>query len=395
MRNRGVKFSTVLPFILLLAVGSAASVLVFNAFESPSDVYSTSTFYPPEGKVLHIAGQAREEFADYIENVTENGGACDLPGGAAFYTSLGLTGLTTPWTYITGDPHQDLPYLASVYEPLTFQIALWLGSAQLKTVPEGYYDYAIDQMAEIFKSYDMPIYFRIGYEFDGMHNAYDPGEYKATYRYIVDRFRAADVTNVAYVWHSYALIPTYGNLDVMEWYPGDDYVDWIGISFFNINITEEDYYSGINRDRLLEIAQEKQRPIMICESSASRYRPSLKELSGQAYWDYWYVPCFEFIESNPEVKAFSIINCDWDSLQQFGYLNWGDAVIAHDPVVLEHWREKMQEERYLHSNPELYEQLGYGVTSSAEGFPLVVLGGIAAIWVGVIGLGAYWAKRRL
>lgn len=238
-----------------------------------------------------------------MENVTKNGLACGLPGGAAFYTSLYLTGLTNPYTFAPGDPHQDLPYLAWVYKPLTFQIALWLGSSQLSEISSGTWDFSIDRIAENFKFYDRPIYFRIGYEFDGPHNAYDPGEYKDAYRHIVDRFREAGVTNVVYVWHSYASYP-YQGYDVMDWYPGDDYVDWIGISYF---FTEgNEYYQW----RLLEIAKEKQKPLMICESSAWRYTSSLKELSGQAYWDYWYAPYFEFIESNPEVKAFSIINCN-------------------------------------------------------------------------------------
>lgn len=350
------KLTIVMVFIFLSLGGVVVSIFAFKPV-APSSGFTQKSFAPPEGKVLHIAGQFREEFDDYIENVTENGVACGLPGGAAFYTNLYLQGMTGPFINFPGNPHQDLPYLAKVYEPLTFQIALWLGSSQLKQIPNGTYDDGIRKLAENLKSYNRPIYFRIGYEFDGPHNEYEPWEYRAAYRYIVDRLRAAGVTNVAYVWHSYALIPTYGNYDVMEWYPGDDYVDWIGISFFQV--TEEGYYPGVNRDRLLEIARQKQKPVMICESSAIRLTESQKAKTGQSYWDYWYAPYFEFIENNPEVKAFSIINSDWDSLGQTQDYNWGDARIAQDPVVLEHWREKMREERYLHSNTELYKQLGY------------------------------------
>ncbi len=52
----------------------------------------------------------------------------------------------------------------------------------------------------------------------------------AAYRRIVDRFRDKGIRNVAFVWHSFA---STGSEELMDWYPGDGYVDWVGISYFN------------------------------------------------------------------------------------------------------------------------------------------------------------------
>ena len=51
------------------------------------------------------------------------------------------------------------------------------------------------------------------------------------YKRIVDRLRAKGVENTAYVWQSTGFISGQEHLE--GWYPGDDYVDWCGVSFFN------------------------------------------------------------------------------------------------------------------------------------------------------------------
>lgn len=54
-----------------------------------------------------------------------------------------------------------------------------------------------------------------------------PDELIAAYRHIVERFRAAGATNVSWVWTLTAYQFTVG--DAMSTYPGDTYVDWIGV----------------------------------------------------------------------------------------------------------------------------------------------------------------------
>jgi len=308
-------------------------------------------FIPPAGKVLHIAGQDRESFDEYVRTFCTGRDGPLMPAGASFYTSLALTGMEAAHANLPVDNHQDLPFLLRQSGHIALQFALYLDASQLDEVPRGRFDANLGRLAEFFRRCGRPVYFRIGYEFDGPHNNYGPEQYKGAYRHIADRLQEAGVNNLAYVWHSYALQPTHGGHDPMAWWPGDEYVDWVGISFFQA--TGEGKHT-LNRARLLEIARAKKLPVMICEASAIRETAAQRKLTGQALWDFWYVPFFEFIEGNPEVRAFSIINCDWNSQKQFAALGWGDGRVTADPVIARNWRGKMREKRYLHGSKELF-----------------------------------------
>ena len=287
--------------------------------------------------VLFFAGQSREEFADYLASVCEQGAACPRPVGAAFYTSLHGNGFTRPHANAPGDNHQDFWYLQSVYKPLMVQVALWMAPEELAKVNQGEFDAQIEQLVDRLAQSGQRIFLRIGYEFDGPHNRYQPSEFVAAYRKIAKQARRA--SNIELVWHSFAMLPTYQERDVMEWYPGDRFVDWLAISYFQVS--DDGYHAGPNRQRIIEIAKAKQKPVMIAEASAIRYTVTQKATQGKSYWDYWYQTFFDLIESTPEIKAVSMINVNWDSQAQHRVLEWGDARIASDHYILGQWREKM------------------------------------------------------
>lgn len=311
---------------------------------------------PPERErhpVLLIAGQSREEFHDYLKEVTGNGSACALPGGAAFYTNLGLDGFTTPHANAPGDHHQDLEFLKLSLDPLVFQMGLWLSAQQLEGIAAGDFEAQINALHEALSNLNRPVFLRIGYEFDGPHNHYPPDSFVRAYRVIAKAMRQN--RDILLVWHSYAMLPTYKDIPVEDWYPGNDVVDWIGVSFFQVGT--EGFHTGPNREKLLEIARAKGKPVLIGEASAIRYTRRQKTLSGQAYWDYWYKPYFEFIEAHPEIRAASIIHVNWDSQNQHKVLEWGDCRISADPVVLENWRAKMKENYWLPRSDHLYDDV--------------------------------------
>ena len=99
------------------------------------------------------------------------------------------------------------------YPKALVQIGLYMVNA-LDGVIAGQFDYNIEKLAEVFKREDRPIYLRIGYEFDNPDNHYDPVKYIMAYRYIVDKLHRLGVNNVAYVWHSYAVIDSQNPLGI-------------------------------------------------------------------------------------------------------------------------------------------------------------------------------------
>jgi beta-mannanase len=80
-----------------------------------------------------------------------------------------------------------------------------------------------------------------------------PETFKAAYRRVVDRVRARGATNVVWVFHfmnysmPQAMGPTYPA--AMEWnkvnqyYPGPDYVDWLGMSVYGQQYVEDNWSS--------------------------------------------------------------------------------------------------------------------------------------------------------
>jgi len=314
------------------------------AHGEPSSEYGRSS-------LLLIAGQSREEFRGYLQNVSENGKACPRPGGASFYTALNLSGFTKPHANEPGDNHQDLEYLLMAQDPIVIQIGLWMSREQLYEVIAGDYDQQIEQLYSALKALKRPVLLRIGYEFDGPHNRYPPEAFKQAYQRIAKTMR--NDRDIMLVWHSYAMIPTYQGYPVTEWYPGDEYVDWIGISVFQIG--DEGFHEAPHRDALLAIARAKGKPVVIGEASAIRYTARQKGLTGKAYWEYWYKPYFELIEKHPEIRAASIINVDWDSQQQHRELDWGDCRIDSDPYVLRQWRLQTKKPGWLRADDLLYQ----------------------------------------
>lgn len=90
-------------------------------------------------------------------------------------------------------------------------------------------DEDIRKLGDWIKSKRVPVYLRIGYEFDFTYNNYDPNLYIQTFRKIVQIFREKNVSNCAFVWQSAAYRR---ERSFKDWYPGDEYVDWIGSSWF-------------------------------------------------------------------------------------------------------------------------------------------------------------------
>jgi hypothetical protein len=331
-----------LPAALIILAAQLSSL---PAFDSPPEKTR-----PP---VLLIAGQSREEFSDYVSHVSVNGEACALPGGAAFYTNLDLDGFKSPHSNVPGDHNQDLEFLKLSLDPLVFQVGLWLSAEQLNGIVSGDFEAQINGLYESLSALKRPVFLRIGYEFDGPHNRYEPDVYVRAYRVIAKAMRQN--RDILLVWHSFAMLPTYKDIPVEEWYPGNDVVDWIGISFFQVGT--EGFHREPNRTKLIEIARSKGKPVLIGEASAIRYTRRQKTLTGQAYWDYWYKPYFEFIEANPEIRAAGIIDVNWDSQAQHKLLEWGDCRIDSDPVVLKNWRAKMAEKYWLPRSSALYQDV--------------------------------------
>lgn len=314
--------------------------------------YEKTKYVPPEGKILYIMGQ---DIATISQFSSEHADQAHPAGWSAYWTITDTAGIFENTASAVGSQtgYHNHQWLADEFDNSVIQSALWMVGKY--NIPEnilaGEYDQNIEAYCDYAKSINRPIYLRIGYEFDGIHNTLDPEDYVASYRYIYNYIINAGVTNVAFVWHSY-VSPTYNGHAVIEWYPGDDYVDWFGVSLFahmySANASEE-------ANAFLQLAKEHKKPVMVAESA-----PVVRGVveGDGSIWGEWYANYFNYI-INKNIKAFSYINCDWNSYPGFKGLNWGDSRIETNEAIEKAWMKEVAKDRYLKQSPNLYRILGY------------------------------------
>ncbi len=238
----------------------------------------------------------------------------------------------------------------------------------LADIGVGAYDENIHHLADFCKAVKKPIYLRIGYEFDGAWNRrYDrKTSYILAFRHIVNVMRKRGVINVAYVWQASTSpiddVIDGQHEDITDWYPGDDYVDWMGMSWF---LPPDDMKSGVPSqrvlaDELVNFARAKKKPVMIAESAPQGY--DLKQMTKanisplwdgeagrgafqkteQEIWNEWFAPFFDYIHANSDViRAVAYINANWEqqalwsSPYRQGY--WGDSRIEVNEQIRQRW----------------------------------------------------------
>ena len=316
--------------------------------------YSQTKFVPPEGKILLIGGQDKIQINDIPS-------AWDFsPGGYAHYFAVCNSNGIWSDCHIEDDPSntQNAKWIADNHPNSVLQMAMWMVGYAMgwdnfcaKTT-NGDYDAYLLSFCDFAKAVNRPIYLRIGYEFDGPHNVLAPGEYVAAYRYIADFIRISNhVSNVAFVWHSWNNY-TYNGYPIMNWYPGDGYVDWFGMSVFHDHVWDGNYMSYLGS--FVNLARAHSKPVMICESCPNGGITN----NGYETWNRWFVPYFNFIHSN-NIKAVSYINCNWDLIGMYNGDGWGNTRVQDYPLILTQWRNETSKDEYLKESTNLFKLLGY------------------------------------
>ncbi len=186
----------------------------------------------------------------------------------------------------------------------------------------GRYDTELHTMCQKLNQYGRPVYIRIGYEFNGPWNGYDPAGYRQAFIRVTDIIRDNNV-NAATVW---CASPPPTEWEREAYYPGDEYVDWWSWDIFEAGRDCTDP----KVQQFLTWADQHGKPVMIGESSAA----GVGVHDGQADWNNFFVPYWNVIRNSPGVKAFCYIDWDWSRTPWSG---WGDCRVEANPVVLSNW----------------------------------------------------------
>ncbi len=163
------------------------------------------------------------------------------------------------------------------------------GRFDLNTIIAGNWDNYIDLWASRAKEYGNPFFVSWGLEmngnwfpwagfFHGGGNASEgceqcfegPETFKKAYRHVVDRVRAKGATNILWVWHANnSSSPDEPWNQMIQYYPGSHYADWIAVSAYGVQFTFQDYWitvdGAIKRYYKTLCQVDETKPIMLAE----------------------------------------------------------------------------------------------------------------------------------
>lgn len=286
----------------------------------------------PQNKIINGAGQDLASYLNYW-NVMHTQ---DKP--LIYMTYLSLREATSDWA--DGLKADMMSHPGKFQIP---QIGLSMANDGVPSshyeqdVAAGLYDKQITMFIDGLRSLAIPAYVRIGYEFNGVDwNGYVPATYKSAYIRITNMMRERGI-EVATVWD----LSMDGVMNFMDYYPGDEYVDWWGINVFSAA-----HFGDANAKKFMDNAGVHKKPVLIGETTP-RY---VGVLNGQTSWNQWFSSFFTFIHTYPELKAFSYINWDWS--QYTNWSTWGDARLEKNTVVAGFFANEMDSLKYLHASSE-------------------------------------------
>ncbi|HWG23581.1 glycoside hydrolase family 26 protein [Actinospica sp.] len=143
-------------------------------------------------------------------------------------------------------------------------------NTSLANIAAGDSDTYITSFATAVRTLNVPIALSFGHEFNG--NWYPWGTSKSTaadfvaaWKHVHDLFAAAGATNVIWIWDPNDIYPV-SNVQLKQYYPGDTYVDWAGVTGY-WTADGPHTYSSLYLPTLDEIREFTEKPFIIAETS--------------------------------------------------------------------------------------------------------------------------------
>jgi len=223
----------------------------------------------------------------------------------------------------------------------------------LTSIIEGKWDAYIDKWGDAAKEFGQPFFVSFGNEMNGTWFPWSghwygentpvpnsspvlfqgPETYKKAYRHVVDRVRARGAKNILWVFHvmNYSIPQDIWNY-ASQYYPGDDYVDWMGLSVYGQQYIDDRWspFPPLLQwpyKELMNISPSK--PIMLAEWGCGEYPKSGSK--SQFIQD-----AFNEMEHNfPQVKAAVFWHERWQNEEE----DYSNLRVNSSPESLEAYRQ--------------------------------------------------------
>lgn len=208
---------------------------------------------------------------------------------------------------------------------------------RMANIAAGDHDEYIDEWAVAAAEYGDPILLRPFHEMNGFWYPWSVGvngntkeDYVAGWRHVVDRFRSAGADNVSFVWSINTLASFEEGQGVEEFYPGDDYVDWVATSGFNWDDYDSEWSSWVTADWVFgetyDVLASFDKPVMFAEIGTGTNGGD-----GAA----WVTEAMDWFSTLPELGAIVWFDRGYDGridflLEADQQAAFGEAVVAPD-----------------------------------------------------------------
>jgi mannan endo-1,4-beta-mannosidase len=180
--------------------------------------------------------------------------------------------------------------------------ALTLVSWEPWTVPvsaiaAGKDDGYLRKFATEVRNSDIPVALNFGHEMNGFWYPWGPDQTKPAdfvraYRHIHDVFTTVGATKVIWVW-SPNIVNYFPKVKLAPLYPGDAYVDWVGVSGYNEG-WEHWKFSDVFDKTLAQMRAFTSKPALITETGVDATADQATRLSG----------LFDYVAKRPDVIGF-------------------------------------------------------------------------------------------
>ena len=213
----------------------------------------------------------------------------------------------------------------------------------------------LSEISDLFKTYNnTPIYLRFAAEFDIWDTVPDADDYVKAFRYVSNYFKSRN-PNVAMVWSPNQV--SNWDLDLDDYYPGDSYVDWVGLSSYaqryflgsknQDEVNEIVFKSGVNSEPVIAVKDivdkyGDRKPIMLSECGCGhRLAKSGEDVSSFALTRlkqyYSYLPMVY-----PQIKLMAYFDQYVDS-----ELEMNDYRLTNNSAMLREFKRLTKGERFI------------------------------------------------
>ena len=338
-----------------LALSTATPAMAQGQMRVPSHAQAVAALTPPEGSLLHgtfPGGFTGEEDDITLAQVTTYERVVGQHLAWVYFSHNWFHGRRFPMTtarWILA--HGSTPYV---------RLMMRSDSEELKAEPtftlariaQGDFDRDLERWGRDAAALGVPILAEFGTEMNGewfrWNGRWNGGEagpaiFRAAYRHIVEVTRRAGGNNIVWVFHiNHADAPQTDWNRFENYYPGDDVMDWLGVSLYSmLGPTEDEPTDFVNEmdevhARLRRMAPDK--PVIVAEFGTdihNRLEPAVP----------WASRALMALVSGrwPEVIGFSWWNESWDNEDE----SVTDLRVWKDPALAAEFRRQLATARLV------------------------------------------------